>query len=693
MSSEGQRWEFTNRLIHEKSPYLLQHAHNPVDWYPWGQEAFNKAQNEDKPIFLSIGYATCHWCHVMEEESFSDKEVAYMLNEYFICIKVDREELPEIDSLYMDFAQAMIIGSTGWPLNLFLTPSLQPFFATTYLPKRFTSGMVGLIDLAEKIVQMWSDEEERARLIQQGEKIVELANKHANTKGIEIPPSELIPQTAELLFKIADPVWGGMKGAPKFPLGYQALFLINYFLHSRDARSLFLVEKTLEMMHRGGIYDHLGGGFHRYSVDEQWHVPHFEKMLYDNALLIRAYLYAWKITERELYKIVSEETLGYLERDMLDKGGGFYSAEDADSGGIEGLSYTWTRKEIVSLLGEEDADIFCDLFDVYDPGFIEGRSVLAMTASLEEFAANRKVAKQAIENQLVDMKKKLFKERSKRLPPFKDDKILVSWNGLAIQAFAEAGFMFANKHYTDTAKKAAQFIKEQMWRSPHLLRRYRDQEARFSASLDDYAFLTQGLLTLFETTGEVAWLAWTIELVEAIDVKFKVSDGAYYQSDDKTPGLIIRKAQFTDGAEPSGNAVHAENLLRLYQMSGDTRYLHAAEDIFRAAAKHMHSYSLGYCYELIALQCYYDEKRSSFVVALDSAEHGREEIAQAIAKKVFGFHTLVWKVPEDRSLGLFLPYTEKLNPVNDTTTLYICKEGHCEKPLVGVEQILQFLYT
>lgn len=398
---------YTNRLIHQKSPYLLQHAHNPVDWYPWGEEAFEAAKKEDKPIFLSIGYATCHWCHVMERESFENVEIAQLLNQTFINIKVDREELPDVDSLYMEFAQSMMAGAAGWPLNVLLTPHLQPFFATTYLPPHSSHGFMGLNDLVRRIAELWATEE-KLKIADQAEKIVEVFASNVHSKGEQLASADIITAAADLLYKMADPVYGGIRGAPKFPIGYQYSFLLRYYKRFKDTRSLFLAEKTLEMMHRGGIYDHLGGGFSRYSVDEKWLVPHFEKMLYDNAILAQAYLEGWQLTKRAPFRQVCEEILNYVLRDMTHPEGGFYSAEDADSEGQEGLFYTWTEQEILEALGTTEGKRFCEFYGVTPSGNFEGRNILHTPFSLEEFATLHSLSQEDQQLQLQRNRQKLW---------------------------------------------------------------------------------------------------------------------------------------------------------------------------------------------------------------------------------------------------------------------------------------------
>lgn len=677
---------YTNRLIHQKSPYLLQHAHNPVDWYPWGEEAFQAAKERDKPIFLSIGYATCHWCHVMERESFENVEVAQLLNETFINIKVDREELPDVDSLYMEFAQSMMAGASGWPLNVILTPSLEPFFAATYLPPYSSHGLMGLIDLMHRIQELWASDE-RDKVLDQAEKIVEMFSHSVHTSGDELPSSELVSITTELFYKMADPVYGGIKGAPKFPIGYQYSFMMHYFLQSKDSRALFLVERTLDMIHRGGIYDHLGGGLSRYSVDETWLVPHFEKMLYDNAILAQAYLEAWQLTKKPLYKQVCEEILGYVIRDMTHAEGGFYSAEDADSEGHEGLYYTWTHQEVMSVLGDEGS-LFCEFYDITPAGNFEGRNILHTSLSLEEFASKHNSDGEKLKKLFEGQRRRLLEIRDKRVHPFKDDKILSSWNGLMIYTFSEAGKAFQNEAYLQAAIKAARFIKNNLWHDQELLRRWRDGQPMFSASLDEYAFMIRGILSLFEANAGSEWLQWALDMALILKEKYKEEEGAFYGTDGTDKNLILRRCQFSDGAEPSGNAVHAENLLRLHQFTLSEEYLHQAEDILKGVRDYLENYPPGYCYHVMNLQRFYAlQKAPTLVISLNSKREHEKELKLAIYERFIPYKALIWQ-SHDVEMEELLPFTKEQVAENDQTTLYICHQGACLQPLNELSQML-----
>ncbi|MBA3957492.1 MAG: thioredoxin domain-containing protein [Parachlamydiaceae bacterium] len=679
---------YTNRLIRQKSPYLLQHAHNPVDWYPWGEEAFEAAKSSDRPIFLSIGYATCHWCHVMERESFENVQIAQLLNENFICIKVDREELPEVDGLYMEFAQGMMSGAAGWPLNVILTPALQPFFAATYLPPNNQHGMMGLIDLVARIKEVWGTEE-RESVVMQAEQVVQVFANAVHAKGDEIPDKDQLQDISDLLFKLADPVYGGMKGSPKFPISYQYNFLLRYAGKHNDSRALFFIERTLDMMHRGGIYDHLGGGFSRYSVDEEWLIPHFEKMLYDNALIAFTYLETWQVTKDEKYRTISESVLNYVIREMRHSEGGFYSAEDADSDGHEGLFYTWTPDEIEELLGRAQGELFCDFYGVLPEGNFEGRNVLHTKVNVEEFALNRGLNPQEFAKQLEKNRKTLFKAREKRPHPFKDDKILSSWNGLMIFAMAEAGAAFGEKRYIDAAVEAATFIKENMWQEDQLFRRWREADVGFNAGLDEYAFLIRGALSLFEVGCGSQWLTWAMEMTEILQDKFKAEEGAFYQTDGMDDSIILRKCQFSDGAEPSGNAIHCENLMRLYQLTLEQTYFDQASDVLKGVKKYIDSYAPGYCYHMMNLNRYYEQNVPTFVIALNDKEEYRDALLKVIYSEFIPHRAVIWRHEEDKKLFRFLPFVKEQGPIENKTTLYLCHEGACQKPLTDFNQMVE----
>lgn len=663
-----------NRLIKEKSPYLLQHAYHPVDWYPWGEEAFEKAKEEGKPIFLSIGYATCHWCHVMARESFNDPEIAKRMNEVFVSIKVDREELPEIDSLYMEFAQALMASGTGWPLNVILTPELKPFYAVTYLPPEPRQGMMGLSELINHIDELWRSDEKEL-LFDQANKLVDLFEKSVTTRGEEIPTDETLNIGIESLFQSADPVYGGMKGAPKFPLGYQSEFFLSYAKLCDDPRPIFLVDKTLQMMHRGAIYDHVGGGFSRYSVDERWLVPHFEKMLFDNAVLAGTYLSAWKYTKKEEYKGICQEILEYILREMKHPEGGFYSAEDAEIDGVEGAYYLWTLEEIEDILPEDQFQVFCDYFDVTESGNFEGKNILHRTVSIEAFCSARDLNSVETAGVLQNSLNLLRAARMQRKRPFKDDKILVSWNALMIDTFVKAGMAFDEETYVEVGEQAAQFIHKHLWKEGKLLRRYRDGTADYEGSLDDYASLIRALITLYEGGRGSFYLDWAIEMTTLLEEIYKADEGAFYLT-GPNHSILMRRCELYDSAQPSGNALHAENLLRLYAITHKRDYLIQAEDILKVAKSFIEAYPQGACYHLIALLRYLDKEALTLVIALNDEKDGEIELKKKIFSEYHPHLSVVW---QQRS---------ELYPcIDGKTTIYPCKQGKCGAPVTTLESL------
>ncbi len=673
---------YTNRLVREKSPYLLQHAHNPVDWYPWGEDAFAAAKQMDRPIFLSIGYATCHWCHVMERESFQSVELAQRMNRLFINVKVDREEMPQVDSLYMEFAQAMMSGGAGWPLNLILTPDLNPFFAATYLPPDSTRGFFGMKQLVQRIKQIWEDPQARENVIEQAGKIVDIFAEQAVPDRTTIPEKEIIKTGADLVFRAADPLYGGMKGTPKFPIGFQAIFLLREAYKQADSRALFYVERTLEMMHRGGLYDHLGGGFARYCIDEQWLIPHFEKMLYDNAILAHVYIEAFAYTKQDFYREVAEQTFAYVIEKMSSPEGAFFSAEDADVDGQEGSYYTWSWEEIQKEL-KENALLFSEFYGVTPSGNFHGRNVLHMPYTLGEFSEYRRLDRHALAELFKQMRCTLYEVRKNRKAPLKDDKIITSYNGLMISAFASGGLCFNNPHYLDCAEKAALFIKEHLYQGENLYRRWREGEAKFDGCLDDYAFMIQGLITLFEADRGTHYLEWALEMHNTMESEFKAENGAYFLTNGRDPNLILRRCEFYDGAEPSGNAVAAENLLRFHQITGELDYRERAEEVFAAAREHVELYPPGACYHLMALMRFYDRHAPTFLIALNKREEHKEGVKKLLREHYIPHKAVIWSRDHDKRLRDLSSLTHQKKCINDQTTLYICYHDRCLEPITS----------
>ena len=564
-SGADQKSKTMNRLQHEKSPYLLQHANNPVDWYPWGEEAFEKARKEDKPILLSIGYSTCHWCHVMEYESFEDEEVAALMNETFVSIKVDREERPDIDNIYMTVCQLLSQGGCGWPLNVFMTPDKKPFYAATYVPKNSRYGRLGMMELIPRIAEVWkNNREEILKSAESTTQSLTLATDPTRIQAGEELDSKTLKKTYEQLESRYDPAHGGFGNRPKFPTPHNLLFLLRYGQRTGNQKAIDMVSKTLESMSNGGIFDHIGFGFHRYSTDSEWLVPHFEKMLYDQALLALAYTEAYQLTKNKGFKQTAEQIFTYVLRDMTSPDGGFYSAEDADSEGEEGKFYLWSQQEIIEILGKKEAELVINIYNT-EPGgnFTDevsgekpGTNILHLNKNPDQAAMALGISRDELDSRINESRQKLFDVREKRIHPSKDDKIITDWNGLMIAAFAKAGRVFENKKYTDAAEKAADFINSKLTKDGRLLHRYRGGDAAILANIDDYAFFIWGLLELYESTFNIVYLKEAISLTDQM-IKYFWDDtnyGFFFTPSDGEK-LLVKQKEIYDGAVPSGNAV------------------------------------------------------------------------------------------------------------------------------------------
>jgi uncharacterized protein YyaL (SSP411 family) len=562
-----------NRLLHERSPYLQQHAYNPVDWYPWSQEAFDRAREEGKPIFLSIGYATCHWCHVMERESFENDTVAEFLNQHFVSIKVDREELPDIDHVYMSAVQALS-GSGGWPMTLFLTPDLKPFFAGTYFPPVSFHGRPGFTDLLKRIAELWGTEHEK--LLESAEALTKAISTatRSEAEGEVLGWNAIADRALQYFRHTYDQELGGFGQAPKFPRPVQFELLFDIATRTRDSQAAQMALMTLQKMAAGGMYDQLGGGFHRYSVDKHWLVPHFEKMLYDQAQLVNSYLDAFQITRDVSFAEVAGGICEYILRDLTHKGGGFFSAEDADSEGEEGTFYVWTKSELDELLGKDLSSIVSDRFGATEQGNFEHQTnVLHIAMSLDAVAAKHDRSVGEITTGIADANARLLKHRETRERPLRDEKILTSWNGLMIGAMARAGSVLGEARFTDAARSASEFVLQNIKSDASTLQhRWKDGEARFDGYLESYAFLIKGLLALYATTFEERWLVEAIRLQDEQDARlWDESDGAYFMSAQRNDLLFQTKGDY-DGAEPNGNSVALGNLNLLFALTGDEAY-------------------------------------------------------------------------------------------------------------------------
>ncbi len=677
-----------NRLLSEKSPYLLQHAYNPVHWYPWGEEAFQAAAREDKPIFLSLGYSTCHWCHVMAHESFEDEAVADLLNQAFICIKVDREERPDIDQMYMSVAQAMT-RRVGWPLTIIMTQEKKPFFAATYIPKTGRFGQAGMMEMIPRIKELW--EKNRDELLGSADKILDyLRQKQSPSLA---PAAELdgtfLARGYASLASLYDPLNAGFGTAPKFPTPHNLFFLLRHWHRTGDEHALQMVETTLQAMRMGGIYDHVGFGFHRYSTDEQWLVPHFEKMLYDQALMAIAYTEAYQVTEREEYARTTREILEYVLRDMTSPQGGFFSAEDADSEGEEGKFYVWTAEELRRYLDKEEFKLLIRLFDVHECGnFEKGGNVLCQSSALGDVASVLKIREQDLYDRQEKIRSKLFLAREKRFHPLKDDKILTDWNGLMIAALAKAAQALHEVKYANVAMKAADFILEKMQtEGGELMHRYRG-EAGISAHLDDYAFLIWGLLDLYETIFDVKYLKAAIHLNQVMMLHFWDKDrGGFFFSADDAEALLLRRKEYYDGAIPSGNSIAMHSLLRLMHLSGQTEWGERAWDLARSFSA-AGGQPLGHSMLLCSLD--YALGPTSEIALLGRAQDaGIIEMLQAIRSRYLPNKSVVLVCGEE--IGEIAPFTKNLAHEDGKTTAYVCTGHACSLPATSPEEIIQLL--
>ncbi|MBF0329884.1 MAG: thioredoxin domain-containing protein [Nitrospirae bacterium] len=687
-----------NRLINEKSPYLLQHAANPVDWYPWGDEAFDKAGQENKPVFLSIGYSTCHWCHVMERESFEDREVAGLMNETFVSIKVDREERPDIDHVYMEVCQ-MMSESCGWPLTIMMMPDKRPFFAGTYIPKENRFGRIGMLELVPRIKEAWQKNHDNVLTI--AAQITGKLNKEAAFPSDTGPAETLLNTTFDELAGQFDEQNGGFGGAPKFPTPHRLLYLLRFWKRTGSAESLEMVEKTLRGMRNGGMYDHVGYGFHRYSTDDIWLLPHFEKMLYDQALLAMAYTEAYQATGRKEYKKTAEEILAYVQRDMTSSSGGFYSAEDADSEGEEGKFYTWTIEEIREILGTE-ADLFIKASRIEKQGnFAEqatgektGENIFHISKPIEELAAELKISEAELKNRLEDVRQKLFSVRQKRIHPHKDDKILTDWNGLMIAAFAKAGAAFDQPELIWVAKAAADFILANLRRDDgRLLHRYRDGEAAVLANANDYAFMIWGLIEIYEASFDIKYLK------DALDLN---SDMLKYFWDDKTGGffftasdaesLLVRKKELYDGATPSGNSMAMLNFLRLGRLTGNASLENRADQIGKAFINQVKGIPSAYT----QFMCAVDFALGSPLEVVISGDTGADDtrfMLNALLSKFLPNAVFILRPTEQTSpeiLGL-AGFTEHQTAIQGKATAYVCRNYACASPTTNPEEMLKLL--
>jgi len=686
-----------NRLAKEKSPYLRQHAHNPVDWYTWGDEAFEKALSENKPIFLSIGYSTCHWCHVMERESFANTEVARLMNKTFVSIKVDREERPDIDSYYMTVCQ-LITGTGGWPLTIIMSPEKEAFFATTYLPRENKFGRVGLLQLIPKIDAMWRSRKDE--ILESASQITELAQRITVVNGGGELDEEIIRKAYRMLGEVYDESAGGFGNAPKFPTPQNLSFLLRYWQRTKKDRARKMAEHTLRSMRMGGIYDHIGYGFHRYSTDALWRLPHFEKMLYDQAMLLIAYTEAFQVTRQPLYETTVREIVRYVLRDMNSNEGGFYSAEDADSEGTEGKYYVWTEDEIRRILTPAEAEIAVKIFNVKrdddskDEASQEstGSNILYVTKREDDLAKESGMSVEEYKAQLASLRGKMLGIRRTRPHPHKDKKILSDWNGLMIAALSKAARILDNGEYLDKARSCAHFMLTNMMDAQGALyHRYIDGDRAVSGFLDDYVFLVWGLIELYEAGFEPAYLRAALELNEKAIELFWDRDAHGFFSTTEDSELPVRKKDIYDGALPSGNAVAVSNLLRLSRLTGRTELEKKAMEVLRLFAENVRENPVNYLHMLAGLHLLLFPE-PDIVISGNKTDDTTIEMLRIInASASLDTSVIVRPIEHASEVTAIAPFTKKLLPLNGKTTAYICRDYACEKPINDIAILKEIL--
>ncbi len=692
-----------NRLRFEQSPYLLQHKDNPVDWYAWSDEAFDTARRDNKPIFLSIGYSTCHWCHVMEHESFEDPQVASLMNDTFVNIKVDREERPDLDAVYMAVCQ-MLTRSGGWPLTIVMTPDRKPFFAATYIPKQTRFGRTGMLQLVPKLREIWQTRRHDAA--QSADQIlVALQDTEKAAPPADALSLDTLTATWQQISEHFDPVYGGFGQAPKFPSPHNLLFLLRYWKRTANDQPLLMVEKTIQAIRRGGVYDQVGLGMHRYSVDREWRVPHFEKMLYDQALYAMTCVETYQATGKRIYADIAREVFTYVLRDMTDPAGGFYSAQDADSEGVEGKFYVWTEAEIRQLLTPEEAALVIETYNVRPDGNYHDEASGESTGSNILYRSDPMQPEDEIIittrdpadlPRLEQARQKLFEAREKRIHPGKDDKILTDWNGLLIAALAQAAAAFDQPEYAQAAGTAADFLLDRL-RTPagRLLHRYRQGHAGIPANLDDYAFLAWGLIELYEATFDVQRLQTALQLTDDMIQHFWDPDagGFFFTPDDGEP-LPIRQKPVYDGAVPSGNSVAMYNLLRLARLTGRTNYEEKAAHLSRLFAPQVRHAPLAYTQMLVAIDFAIGPSYEVVIAGPSNAPATRKMLA-ALAGR-FIPNKVVLLRPTDQpapAITQLAPFTANQTTSDGRATAYVCEHFHCHKPVTDVQQMLDLLHA
>ena len=683
---------YTNRLIHETSPYLHQHAHNPVDWYSWGEEALQRARGEDRPILLSIGYSACHWCHVMEHESFENEQIAGIMNTHFVNIKVDREERPDLDEIYMNAVTTMT-GSGGWPMTVFLTPDLKPFYGGTYFPPDDRYGRPGFPKVLLAVAQFYT--ERRADAEEQGEKLQQRLTDIARfASGNAALDAGMLDKAFQDIVSTVDHVNGGFGRQPKFPGSMTLSFCLREYVRSGKHTALEAVKLSLRKMANGGIYDQLGGGFHRYSVDSEWLIPHFEKMLYDNALLLRTYTEAYQLTKDPLHRRIAEETCAYLLREMLHPGGAFYATQDADSEGEEGKFFAWKRQEILDLLGQEKGNLFCRYYDVEEAGnFEHGTSVLHVPVALDSLAAHIGVDPALLRATLVEGRNLLFAVREKRIHPNRDEKILTDWNGLMIGSMAFAYRVFGLPAHRVAAEGAMSSLLDTLYLDGRLLHVYKDGIAKLNGYLDDYSFTVSALLDLYEATFDVRWFEKAVELTDTMIEQFwDTEQGAFFFTSADHERLIVRSKNPYDNAIPSGNAVAVHNLLRLSAFTGRADYLEKAERTLIVLGDFMESAPNGFGHLLCGLS--WQLAGSTEIAIIGSPQDEETKALLAAINSRFLPHKVVAlydPVSGDTRPTERIPLLANRPQIDGKATVYVCQDFVCQRPVTTVEELVRLL--
>ena len=673
----------TNALIHETSPYLLQHAHNPVEWYPWGSEALRRSKEEDKPILLSIGYSACHWCHVMERESFENEEIAEIMNKHFINIKVDREERPDLDAIYMSAVQLMT-GSGGWPMTVFLTPAQVPFYGGTYFPPADRHGLPGFPRLLLSVARAYA--EKKSEILDDAPRIIsELERINRFDPAGKAPMGDLLDDAVTSIMRNHDARYGGFGQSPKFPPSMALTFLLRSHIRTGNKSLLEVVEHTLQKMANGGIYDQLGGGFHRYSVDQRWLVPHFEKMLYDNALLSRIFLDAYQTTRNNFYRQIAEETLDYVLREMTSPEGGFYSTQDADSEGEEGKFFVWTPRQVEAILGEDDAAIFCSYYDITPEGNFESKSILNVPRPGSMVAKLNNMEESRFWELIRRGRSLLFAEREKRIKPGRDEKILTAWNGLMLRSFAEASNILDREDYRRVAVRNAEVILTKLRPGGRLLRTYRDGAAKLNAYLEDYAFLLDALLSLYEATFDPRWIKESLSLADILLGQFWHSEGkGFYFTATDHESLICRSKDFYDNATPSGNSVAAHALLRLAKLTGEEKWSTPAQELLMMMAAPMTRHSSAFANLLSVLDFSLAKAREIAVIGNPTAEE-----TKSLLREIFYPYLPNKVVACGTGNGLYL--LKDRPQLDGKPTVYVCENYVCKAPVTRPEELRPLL--